>query len=298
MQAHQAKTAMLVLTVLLALNLPSYAWDDVAVTSSVGTTQTDGTNAQASNQQDSSRADNSYGNGTQSMENAALNQGVASAQGAALSASALFAPESVSQVTLVQAANTLQVCKQSCEQTKVQCLQGTDNSNILAATSCRIDSAACQLPCIQNLLNEVTGIPALPIIGEDQAAALAKQRNEAVKALLLQDLGNAKLAIRRGAFNLQRVALAEGIRITLDKFAANGVPKGRTSIITTASQKLTECSEQATFDSCACERDALQGSGGDATRFTTMSFQCEVQGITNQLGCARDTINRFNGSSD
>ena len=57
MQAHQAKTAMLVLTAFLTINLtinlPSYAFDDVAVTSSVGMTTTDGTNAQISNQQDS-----------------------------------------------------------------------------------------------------------------------------------------------------------------------------------------------------------------------------------------------------
>lgn len=296
MKAHQAKTSMLVLTALLTLNLPSYAQDSDAGVP--GLSPVDGTPAQVRNDQDSSRADNSFGAGSDAFASAALNDGLRRDQNAGLAASVSFAPESVSRVTLVQATNTLQVCKQSCEQTKVECLQGADSSNVLAATLCRIDFAECQLPCTQNLLDAVISIPDPPISGEGQAAALEQQRNEALKAILLQDLGNAKLAIRKGAFRLQRVALEEGFRITLDKFAANGVPKGRTSIITTASQKLSECSEQATFDTCACERDALQGSGGDATRFTTMSFQCEVQGITNQLGCARDTINRFNGSSD
>jgi hypothetical protein len=292
MKAHQAQTAMLVLTVLLALHLPSYAFDDVGVTSGVGMTSTVGLASQASNQQDSSRSDTSYGNGSQSLENSALNQGVASAQSVGSSAGVSLAPESVSQVTLIEAANTLQVCKQSCEQTKVQCLQGADPSNTLAATLCRIDSADCQLPCIQNLLNEVTGIPTPPIIGVDQAAALAKQRNEAVRALLLQDLGNAKLAIRRGALNLQRVALAEGIRITLEKYAAYGVPEGQTRI-RTASRDLTTCSEGATFQTCECERDALARAGDDTTLLTQLLFQCELQGTASQLGCARATVHRY-----
>jgi hypothetical protein len=288
MKAHQAKTLMLLLTAFLTLNLPSVAQsveDNLPVLRELA-----GIDARVYNQQDSTRAGISFENGLLAFENILLKEGLRRVKNDKENEG------SSSQDALIQVANTLQVCKQSCENPEVRCLKRADGSNILAATLCRISFAECQLQCTQNLLDAVNSITDFPIKG----VGTEQQRDEAQRANLEQESEDAKLAARRGPSNMQKVALEEGTRDTLDAYEEYGVPEEQTRIIT-ASRSLIVCSQQAVFQTSDCVKGALDSSGGDAapaTAFLLSSIQCEITGIASQLSCARATVNRFNPSSD
>jgi hypothetical protein len=275
MKAHQAKTSMLLLTAFLTLNLPSVAQsveDNLPVLRELA-----GIDARVYNQQDSSKAALSFEKGLLGLDSVLLNEGLRRVK-----------KDKENEGALITAANTLQGCKRSCEQSEVRCLKGADDSNIFAATLCRISFAECQLQCTQNLLDAVPRIPDPPIVGE----GLTQQTDEAQSAMLAQESEGAKQAASRGASDTQKGALEQGISDTLDGYEEYGVPEGQTRIVT-ASRNLTVCSQQTVFQTCDCVKEALGRSDGNATQFLLLSLQCEVTGIAGQLGCARDTVNRF-----
>lgn len=290
MKTHLAKTSMLLLTAFLTLNLLSVAQsaaDNLPVLRELA-----GTDAKVYNQQDASQSGVSFRQGLLAFQNILLKEGLRrvrndSSQLLYPYTSTENAEEGSSQDVLTQATDTLQICKQSCEEVQAQCLQ-LAGANTLRAMLCRISYCTCELQCTVNLQNTVGGIPDPPI----DDVGIVQQRDEAQRANLEQEAEDAKLLARRGPSNIQKVVLEEGTRITLDAYEEYGVPEGQTRIVA-ASRDLIVCSQHAVLQTCDCVKDALESSGAHATQFLLLSFQCELTGLASQLDCAKNTVNRY-----
>src|SRR5439155_21685255 len=93
--------------------------------------------------------------------------------------------------------NEHKLCKLDCRKQEVGCLKGTDPSNIFAGPSCRNTAAICKLGCTQTLFTDVTRIPDPRIRCDGQDAVLARQKDEAAKAVRALDLTDAILVSQK-----------------------------------------------------------------------------------------------------
>jgi hypothetical protein len=201
---------------------------------------------------------------------------------------------------------TLLVCKDSCEKPKKTSSNSEkDRFNTLLETSREVDVGQCQVNCLQNFLKAVSRTEDFPsdVPDSDDNEALELQRQEAVQAVLVQNWEKARHVARQGPVDFQRVALEEGIRLTLEDYKEYGVPKGATRIVT-ANRNLLECTEETLVQTGDCIDEVVKDTepppnanpfivliGSFAT--TTGAYQCELIGAARQLGCAKDVVDRF-----
>lgn len=255
MSTHHTTNLALLLMTFLAMNLPSGAQGQGELP---GMEPLEGVPAKLDNEQDFLEATTSFEDGMLALESVILNEGLRRAikiDGDNSRSSAHAKLEG--QTNLEDAAQALRICKDSCETPEEKCRDRSDRgANILLATSCEISLGQCRVRCTRNLLNTVSRMPDSPIdtqAQENEDPAMAQQREEAVKAVLLFDFKEAQNTVEKGLLDLQNVAFEEGIRMTLEEYEEYGVPPGATRLVT-ATKDILECQNKVDVEQEKCEK--------------------------------------------
>lgn len=287
MSTHH-KPLTFVLTTFLVLSLPSGAESQGELP---GMEPLEGVAAKLDNEQDFRGATASFEDGLLALESVIFDEGLRRA---------IKNDEengrSSSQRSLEAAAKTLRLCKDSCETPEEKCRDPADRrSNILLATSCEISFGECEVKCTQNLLDTVSRMPDPPSdtqAQENEDPAMEQQRHEALAAVLVQDARKAENAAQQAVFDLQRVALKEGIRDNLEEYAEYGVPPGPTAT-TTAVNNLEKCSQETISQHTDC---VLEDELSPAPLLLLRSLSCALVSTVRQLGCGKDVVTRYLGN--
>lgn len=318
MKTCNAKTSRFVLTLLLAMSLSSGVHgedkysepDEFPELEDVlpGLDPLVGLAAEIDNEQDLREARTSFEDGLLELERVIINEGLRRA----LDEETLVEIEGSSQIQVEDAVQDLRACEASCDIMKEECLIGAPDEgnrfNTLSATSCEIDRGQCEVGCILNLVEAVASMPGKVQGKANGDPALQEQREEAVGAVLIQDLREAQSAIDEGVIGLQRVPLEEGIRISLEDYEEYGVPAGETRIVT-ATNDLRECSFETVEQTAECIQEAANRSvdgvvvvnGKEIDQVGIVSLLafklnaavCVAVAATRQLGCGKDVVTRY-----
>lgn len=285
MSTHHTKTLTLVLMTFLAMNLPSGAQGQGELP---GMEPLEGIPAKLDNEQDFLKATTAFDDGMLALESALLNEGLRRAikiDEDNRGFSAYAKPEG--QINLEEAAKALRSCKDSCETPEEKCRDHAGKrSNILRAISCEIELGRCQVNCTRNLLATVSRMPDSPSdtqAQENEDPAMAQQREEAVKAVLLFDFKEAQNTVEQGLLDLQNVAFEEGIRTTLEEYDEYGVPPGETRLVT-ATKDILECQKEVEVEQQKCEE--ADGFLGD--------LACGLAATVDDLACiGSELVDRY-----
>lgn len=282
MKTHGAKTSALLLTVLFALTLPSSAQNQAQLP---GMEPLEGIAAKLDNDHALRDAITSFEKGLVAVESVITSEGLRRADALRWSIrNNKSNGESSSQLKLEEAVTTLRLCKDSCQAVEESCRNSADaNLNILLATSCQASSGRCQIACAQDLLGAVSSMrdPRISAQGYENENQLDQQREEAKIVILRQDLEDKRILFLKGVRDLQRVALKEGIRTTLQEYKEYGVPPGATAI-ETAFNDLKKCTKANLTKEAICESIGLSDD-----------VECWSDAAHREIDCLVATIRRY-----
>lgn len=285
MRAYHVKNLAFALTALVALSVSNIAQSQDGIP---GIDPLEGTAAFLDNEQDFRDASTSFEDGILSLEKVIFNEGLRRA----IKDDEQYEGMSVEDA-LGEAARTLRICKDACQTPEERCRDRADRrSNTLFATFCDVRAGKCEVQCTQNLLNTVSNLRDLPP-EDNEDSPMGQQKDEAIQAVLLQNLENARVAAREGTVALQKVALEEGIRRAFEEYENNGIPPGETQV-KTAAENLLACRNEARRQEEECNEE-LDPDPESETLLESflVTLACTSATILKELDCAEDLVERF-----
>jgi hypothetical protein len=257
-----------------------------------GTQPLEGITAELNNAQDLRDAASSSDRGISALDRLIFNEGVRRARG-----KDKIISES-GQKQLEAAEKTLRMCKASCRDNEEHCLNSSNTEfATLFETGCKSRWAGqCQLECTQTLRETISEMPdpaGAQFQGKNQA--LEQQRQIAAGSLLINDFELADHILQLGTLGLQKVALAELIRITLGKYKEYGVPNGQT-MITAASANREKCLSDINEEEDLCIKSASLEP--NLLTAALAVGNCVLVANIAKAGCSIETVTRVLGGGN